>query len=136
MFETELAAMMKCGAGLVVGTVDDDGEPRATRAWGAVLDDARDGQLRVGITADDDVTMRNLTPDRLVSVTGADVRTLRSVQVKGRVISTGPPSAADLEMIDEQTDLFLVAIHFARLEVGAGPHGGLLLRGVLEARSA
>lgn len=32
--------------------------------------------------------------------------------------------------------LFLIAIHFSRLDVGAGPNGGFLLQGVLEARSA
>ncbi len=111
MFEAELTAMIDAGAGLIVGTVDDGGEPRATRAWGAAADPASPGVLRVAVTADDDVTVRNLAPGALVAVTGADVRTLRSVQVKGRILATAAPTEGDLRMVDEQTERFLVGIH-------------------------
>jgi hypothetical protein len=92
VFEAELTAMLDAGAGLIVGTVDDRGEPRATRAWGAAADPASPGALRV-------------------AVTGADVRTLRSVQVKGRILATAAPTEAELRMVDEQTERFLVGIH-------------------------
>ncbi len=73
------------GTSLIVGTVGADGEPRATRAWGA--------QGRRRATADACASSCPPTTTRSPSATsptawspspGADVRTLRSVQLKGR----------------------------------------------------
>lgn len=33
------------------------------------------------------------------------------MQVKGRVVDTAPPTPLDLQVVDQQTELFLVRIH-------------------------
>jgi hypothetical protein len=98
------------GAGLVAGTVAADGEPRATRAWAAqVVDDGTD-RIRVVLGADDQVTVDNLRTGRF-ALTGADVRTLRSVQLKGRVARVEPPTAEDVEQVAEHSTAFFRAVH-------------------------
>jgi hypothetical protein len=110
VFGSELAAITAAGGGLVVGTVSDDGEPRAVRAWAAVVTPGREDRLRVVMSADDPVSVANLATGR-VAVTIADVRTFRSLQMKGAVASTGAPTAADLEQMRIQADTFLTAVH-------------------------
>ncbi len=110
MFQDELLTMIRAGAGLIVGTVDAHGEPRATRAWGALVPDGVPDRIRVAVTADDEVTLANLAGG-LVAITGADVRTLRSVQVKGRVVGLSPPSADEVALVDRQTEAFLAGVH-------------------------
>jgi hypothetical protein len=110
VFGSELAAITAAGGGLVVGTVSGDGEPRAVRAWAAVVAPGREDRLRVVMSADDPVSVANLATGR-VAVTIADVRTFRSVQMKGTVASTGAPTASDLEQMRIQSDSFLTAVH-------------------------
>lgn len=102
-------SILEAGTSLVVGTVSLDGEPRATRAFALTIDDATSGAVRLVMSADDPVTVENLGSG-LVAVTAADVRTLRSVQLKGRVVSVAPPSDDELALMDEHSALFLAAI--------------------------
>jgi hypothetical protein len=111
MFAAGLEAMVEHGAGLLVGTVSPDGEPRATRAWSAVVVDQVVGRVRVAVSADDPQTLANLASGSTVALTGADVRTLDSLQVKGRVERIEPPNEHDRATIDVQTDRFLWAVH-------------------------
>lgn len=111
MFGTELTSMIEDGAGLVVGTVGADDEPRATRAWSAVVVDAAARRLRVVVSADDPVSVANLRPDAVVALNGADVRTFRSVQLKGRVVVVEPPGPDDLDTTREQSERFLHEVH-------------------------
>jgi hypothetical protein len=110
VYRSELITMTEAGAGLIVGTVGPDGEPRATRAWSLAAVDDVPGRVRVAVTADDDVTLRNLRGG-LVAVTAANVRDLRSVQVKGRVISVSAPTEADRRVAEDQTERFLHGVH-------------------------
>ena len=103
--------MIEDGAGLVVGTVGDDGEPRATRAWSVTVADPTAGRVRVVVGADDPVTVANLRVGAAVAVNGADVRTFRSVQLKGRVAAVVDAGTADLEAARVQSDRFLQAVH-------------------------
>lgn len=101
--------MIEDGSGLIVGTATADGEPRATRAWAVTLGaDAR--HARVVVTADDATAVAGLRHGR-IALTAAHVRTLRSVQLKGTVTLIEPVSAADLELMDHQTDAFFTAVH-------------------------
>jgi hypothetical protein len=101
--------MTEAGAGLVVGTVDRAGTPRGIRAWSARVVDAETQRLRIVLTADDHQVVENLAVGR-VAFTAADVRTLRSVQLKGRVVSVEAPTQDDVELSRVQTDLFFAAV--------------------------
>ncbi len=109
MFGTELTAMTEAGAGLVVGTIDRDGVPRGIRAWAVLVVDADAQRLRIVLTADDRQIVENLGAGR-VAVTAADVRTLRSVQLKGRIVTLETPTGDDIELARVQTDRFFEAV--------------------------
>ena len=103
-------ALVDAGCSLVVGTIGSDGTPRATRAWAAtVLDDVA-GRLRLLVTADDATSLGNLGSGQ-IALTGADVRTLRAVQLKGHVVVVEPATAEDLVTLDAHTDAFFRAVH-------------------------
>lgn len=100
-------AMLTAGSGLIVGCVDPDGTPLAVRAWCAAI---VGGRLRIGMSADDVRAVANVE-QRAVAITAADVPTLASVQVKGRVVGIEPPTRADLELMASQSEAFFQAIH-------------------------
>jgi hypothetical protein len=102
-----LSCLMHDGAGLLVGTADAEGVPRGTRGWGLRLDD--DGRLRVTVSADDPAIVENLT-DGLVALTAADVRTLRSAQLKGRVVAVEEPDEDDTTTAEDQVAAFFQGI--------------------------
>ncbi len=99
--------MLTAGSGLIVGCVDPDGTPLAVRAWSAAI---VEGRVRIGMSADDPRAVANVE-QRPVAVTAADVPTLASVQVKGRVVAIEPPTDADLELMAAQSGAFFRAIH-------------------------
>jgi hypothetical protein len=102
--------MIEAGAGILLGTVDDDGAPRGVRAWAAWVVDADEQRLRVVFTGDDPVVVASLE-GRKVAVTAGNVRTLRSVQMKGRVVSVEQPTTADMEITDQHIEWFFEAVH-------------------------
>jgi hypothetical protein len=104
-------AMLDRGCGLVVGTVGPDGEPHAERAWSARVVDEAARRLRMTMGADDERVVAGLEPGRSIALTGADVRTLAAVQVKGPITWCGPADETDLALMAQQSDLFLEAIH-------------------------
>jgi hypothetical protein len=110
VFGQRLTAMVEPGSSLIVGTVDSGGEPRATRAWAATVVDADQRRVRVVMSGDDPVVVESL-PRGIVAVTGADVRTLKSHQMKGRVQSVEPPTEGDLAMMAEHSTAFMEAVH-------------------------
>lgn len=120
MFGSQLAAITAAGGGLVVGTVSADGEPRAVRAWAAIVRSEPEARLRVVMDADDPVSVENLANGR-VAVTIADVRTFRSIQMKGPVVVTEAATPEDLEEMRVQSDIFLTAVH----ETDGNPLEGL-----------
>jgi hypothetical protein len=109
-FGSELVEMLGTGAGLVVGTVSAEGEPRADRAWGASVVDADACRIRFVMSADAAAVVENLQ-SRWVSLTGAEVSTYQSVQLKGRPVLVEAPTAADLELARVQSEVFFAAIH-------------------------
>ncbi len=105
---TVLSPLIEQGAGLLLGTSDHQGVPRATRAWGARA--LGPTVLRVTFSADDPVVVDNVRRG-VVAITSADVRTLRSAQIKGRVLRVEPPTEDDLDVAAAQTDDFFRAVH-------------------------
>ena len=101
-----LSCLLDDGVGLLIGTSDERHVPRAGRAWGVRMVDQL---LRAVISADDPNLVANLDQGR-VAVTGADVRQLRSAQLKGRVVAVEEPDETDLATADEHTAAFLTAI--------------------------
>lgn len=108
-FGSDLLTMLEAGAGLVIGTVDEDGAPRGTRVWAFSVVDPDACRIRVVFTADDPIVVDNLATGR-VAVTGCDVRTFRAVQLKGRVVAVDSPTADDVDVARDQTDRFFQAV--------------------------
>lgn len=71
-------------------------------------------RVRLAVSADDPVMVTTLGQhaERVVhlAVTGADVATLRSLQLKGRVVAVEEPDAADRELVDRHQNLFVAKI--------------------------
>jgi hypothetical protein len=104
-----LEAMAERGYSMIVGTVDDDGAPRATRGWGVKVVDERARRVRFTMSADDEIAVGNLE-GRLVALTGADVRSLQAMQMKGAVVAIGVPDDDDLQRMTAHTENFLAAV--------------------------
>ena len=84
MFEAETRAMLESGCSLIAATVSADGAPNATRVWGLHLRGADSRLVEVTLDETDSVAAADLDATAVIAITGADVRTLRSVQLKGR----------------------------------------------------
>jgi hypothetical protein len=109
VFDAKTRAFFESGAPFVVGTVSAAGEPCATRGWGlAVVSGAT--TCRLLLDADDVVSLRNLAETGRIAVTAADVRTLASVQFKGRVEAINAVTPADEELAAHFCDLFYEAV--------------------------
>jgi hypothetical protein len=115
----ENLALLESGCALVIGTTtpDDssDSTPVALRGWGLrVLADhvhGHDCALTVRLVVDAiDVAEGHLREGAAIAVTGADVRTLRSVQLKGRLRTLGPADADDQHTVELFLDDFTQAI--------------------------
>jgi predicted pyridoxine 5'-phosphate oxidase superfamily flavin-nucleotide-binding protein len=98
-----LRAFLERGGASVVGTVADDGTPHAQRAWGCTVVDP--ATVRVLLDGGDAVLRQHLEAGGRLALTCADVRDLRSVQLKGRVLSVDDePTADDLARCHAQNE--------------------------------
>ena len=110
-FASRLLAMLDRGCGLIVGVTTPDGEPQAERGWSARVVDEATRRLRCTMSADDERVVAGLDPGRTIAVTGADIRTVAAVQVKGPITWSGPADETDLALMAHQVDRFLEAVH-------------------------
>lgn len=110
MFSSDVISIIGAGTSLIVGTVGDDGEPRATRAFALSIDDPATRLARIVMSADDPVAVAHLASGS-IALTAADVRTLRSMQLKGRITLVEPASAHDVEVLVEHSERFFTAVH-------------------------
>lgn len=99
------------GKSIVVGTVGDDGLPHGSRAWGVSVLDPEAMRLRLLISSDDAEMIARLRPDAAIALTVSDVRTLLSLQLKGRVLGVQAASSHDLDRRRRYLDEFLWEIH-------------------------
>jgi hypothetical protein len=98
VFDPESAALLEGGCALIVGSVDDDGAPLAGRGWGlTITDEGPPAVIRLLLGTNDPATRANLESTGMIAVTGTDVPTLRSVQLKGRVVAVEAATDADVE---------------------------------------
>lgn len=96
---TDIAARLGDGCSLVVGLVTPEGRPVAARA--TAFDPVDEGRRAVLFVPSHEVASLDLPVgddlDLAIAVTGADVRTLESAQLKGRVRRVTAGTEADLE---------------------------------------
>jgi hypothetical protein len=98
---------LESGCALIVGTVSDDGEPHAGRAWGLdVLEDGDVARLRLLLDSEDTLTIEHAVEGGTIAVTATNVRTLSSVQLKGRVGEPAVPTVEDVERAQRYMDWF------------------------------
>jgi hypothetical protein len=109
VLDGELVSFIESGCGLIVAVVGADGEPFATRAWGADVLDAASGGIRLLLDASDPA-LAHLESTGVIAFTGADVRTLRSAQLKGSVRSIEPATDSDRARAARYCDEFFAAI--------------------------
>jgi hypothetical protein len=98
------------GKGLVAGVVDPDGRPYALRAWGVTPVGADGRRVRVLLGDEGNVVGDWIVGTRF-AVTGGDVSTLQSIQIKGEVAALGEVDVADLAAVDEHSEAFYLAVH-------------------------
>lgn len=120
MIDETLRAFLERGCALIVGTVSDDGAPHAQRAWGCSVVDPT--TVRLLLDASDDVLRQHLADGGRIAVTSADVRTLRSVQLKGTVAAVeDEPTPEDLDRCEAHNEELFTDIeesdHYPRVLV-------------------
>ena len=111
MFDDEITAFLESGCALIVGTVAPDGEPHAGRGWG--LDATSGGDephLRLLLDADDITMLEHAATGGAIAITAASVRTLRSVQLKGRTLGLEVASPEDVERAGRYIDALFTDI--------------------------
>lgn len=105
------AAFVEGGRSIVIATLGDDGLPMGGRAWGAAVIVREPTQLRLVVDPGDASTMANLCQGAAIALTISDVRTLVSLQLKGKVLRVEAATAADEELRRRYCNEFLLAIH-------------------------
>ena len=85
VLEAETARFVSHKAALVVGAVGTDGRPFAARGWGLTILDADKGHARLLLDLRDLDRLAHLASGGGIAITGTDVPSLRSCQMKGHV---------------------------------------------------
>lgn len=107
MIDEARATFAAHGRALIIGVVEADGAPFATRGWGFRLD----GDVPVVmIDLDDERGAAGLTADRPIAITASDVATLESVQFKGRSLGVSELQQPDQVAVDTYVDEFISVI--------------------------
>jgi hypothetical protein len=123
VFDDAMRAFLRTGCALIVATVDDDGEPRASRGWGIGVLSEDPPLVRLLVDADDDATLAQLAGGCTIAITAASVRTLESVQLKGHGRGVEPGTPEDQVRTDQYVEAF-----FRDIEDTDGTERRLLLR--------
>ena len=92
--EAAIVELMESPCSLIVGTVDADGLPDATRGWGVLVLDGG-AQIRLLLAANAAITLRNLRTTGRIALTATNFRTFDSVQVKGVALAVEEATDAD-----------------------------------------
>lgn len=111
MFDDDTSAFLAGGCALIIGTVDDAGEPRASRGWGLIAVDGDGRRFRLVIDGLDASRPEHFGAGRPIAVTAADVPTLRSLQLKGRIVSVEATTDADEQHAERFCEQFFRDIH-------------------------
>jgi len=119
VLEAETARFLSDKAALIVGAVGVDGRPFGARGWGLTVLDPDTGASRLLLDAEDLPRLVHLADGGAIAVTGSDVVTLRSCQVKGHVEGFDEPTAVDVAHAAHYCEGYFgdieAADHFPRL---------------------
>jgi hypothetical protein len=113
--EPEMEAFLHSGCALVVGLASITGEPYAARGWGVTVldgagDDAAPLRLRLLLDSTEEAAAELIGPGCEVALTATDVRTVRSVQFKGRATGLVDVTEADQDRADAYCDDFFADV--------------------------
>jgi hypothetical protein len=108
--EALAAELLGGGCGLVVGLVDGEGVPFASRAWGRTTVQERPLCLRLVLPLDDGLPLLVGKAVGPIAMTVTDPLTLRSVQFKGRAGPIEPATAEDRATVARCCDSFFSAL--------------------------
>jgi hypothetical protein len=109
VLDTDLIAFLESGCSTIVGMVTASGAPFATRGWGTKVLPGHPARLRLLVGAGALASLGRHPGDEetfAIAITGADVRSLRSFQVKGTARHLEAPDAGDLERSRAFCDAF------------------------------
>jgi hypothetical protein len=109
VFDDDRATFLESGCSLILGTVLPDGEPHAGRGWGLTVLPATD-RVRLLLDVEDTTTNDCAVTGGAIAITAASVRTLRSLQLKGRVVSVEAASPEDVARGQEYCEAFFTDI--------------------------
>lgn len=109
VIDQALTAFLERGAAMIVGTVAVDGSPHAQRGWGCSV--VGPSTIHLLLDSSDEVQRAHVAGGGRMAITSADVRDLRSVQLKGRVVRTEDPTPDDLARCDAHNDELFTDIH-------------------------
>jgi hypothetical protein len=112
MLDERVIELLESGCGLIMGLVTAGGRPLAARGWGLTL--AGQGQRgRILVGARDLEALGHGWPSAVgtwTAVTGADVLTLSSAQLKGPITAIEPVGEADRVRSARYCDAFFDAV--------------------------
>ncbi len=112
MFDAETRAFLDSGCALIVGTVDPEGAPHAGRGWGlSVLDVGPPARLRLLLDADDERSVAHAAAGGAIAITATSVRTLRSMQLKGRSVGAEVATVDDDARAARFIEQFFADVH-------------------------
>jgi hypothetical protein len=103
-------AVFAPGSGMVAGLVDRDGEPLSTRAWSVVFLPGSTDRLRLVVADDGEHVTSHLVGTRM-ALTGGDVETYVSRQVKGEVHTVEDATPDDRREMAIQSRSFMQKVH-------------------------
>ena len=110
MIEPDIVELIQSPCAQIVGTVDADGLPDATRGWGAQLLDG-DTKIRLLLASNAEASLRNLRTTQRIAFTATHFLTLHSVQVKGIALAVEEATEADRAHFEDFCDGCVVMLH-------------------------
>lgn len=111
MLDSSTITFLHGGCGLLVGTVDEAGVPHAARGQGVTVVSEDPLRLRLLIDVDDTRTRSNVGSGSMVAICSADVPTLTSLQLKGRVLAVEAATDTDVAKHRQYATDFIHDIH-------------------------
>jgi len=111
VIEPEAAELLESPCAMIVGTVDGDGLPDATRGWGFEV--LGPDHARVLLSSNATATLENLRTTGVIALTVTHFATLVSYQLKGRASAIDPASAEDRIRFDRFCAGCVHALHEA-----------------------
>jgi hypothetical protein len=109
VIEPEAVELLESPCAMIVGTVDADGLPDATRGWS--LEVVGPSEIRVLLSSNATTTLDNLATTGTFALTVTHFMTFVSYQLKGRAVRTEPATAEDRIRFDAFCAGCVTAIH-------------------------